>query len=168
MPKLKISPLASVVFCSRWLQLPLYLGLIFIQGVYTIRFITEVYELVTTGIHLSEADMMLAVLGLIDVVLISNLLIMVIIAGYETYVSRLNLESHPDHPKWLIHVGTGTLKIKLALSLVGIASVDLLETFMRESPQPGDVVMWRVIIFAALNLSALLIAWIDRMDSSEH
>src|ERR1700722_7159061 len=107
----KLHPLSQIIFLSRWLQLPLYVGLIFVQGLYAWRFIIEVYELLVTANHLSETEVMMSVLGLIDIVLISNLLTMVIIGGYETFVSRLNLGGHPDEPEWLGRVSSGTLKI---------------------------------------------------------
>jgi len=162
-PTKKMSPLARIIFMSRWLQLPLYVGLIFVQGLYAYRFIVEVYQLISKASGLSETDVMMAVLGLIDIVLISNLLIMVIIGGYETFVSRLNVEGHPDEPEWLDHVSTGTLKIKLALSIVSISSIHLLETFIDARNQTDHTIMWQVVILCTFVLSALIIAWIDRI-----
>ena len=106
--------MGNILFGSRWLQLPLYLGLIVAQGVYVFHFAVELFHLVQKVPDLHEADIMLIVLGLIDVVMISNLLIMVIVGGYETFVSRLNLQGHPDEPDWLSHVNANLLKVKLA------------------------------------------------------
>jgi uncharacterized protein (TIGR00645 family) len=159
-------PLSQIIFMSRWLQVPLYLGLIFAQGLYACRFIVEIYKLLLNGLQMSETDVMLAVLGLIDIVLISNLLVMVIIGGYETFVSRLKLAGHPDEPEWLGRVSTGTLKIKLALSLISIASIHLLETFINTESQSDHTIMWQVVILLTFILSALIIAWIDRISHS--
>ena len=116
-----LRPLPQLIFSSRWLQLPLYLGLIVAQGVYVVLFLKELWHLVEGAIKYTEQEMMLIVLGLIDVVMISNLLIMVIVGGYETFVSRLELERHPDQPEWLSHVNASVLKIKLAMAIIGIS-----------------------------------------------
>ncbi len=126
----RLGPLAGIIFSSRWLQLPLYLGLIVAQGVYVVLFIKELWHLILGATSLGEQDIMLIVLGLIDVVMISNLLMMVIIGGYETFVSRLKLEGHPDQPEWLSHVNASVLKVKLAMAIIGISSVHLLKTFI--------------------------------------
>lgn len=120
----------KIIFSSRWMQAPLYFGLIIAQGVYVYHFIVELIHLLQELTHVDENAIMLVVLGLIDVVMISNLLIMVIIGGYETFVSRLELDDHPDIPEWLSHVNVNTMKIKLALALVGISSIHLLKTFI--------------------------------------
>src|SRR5215510_13644252 len=113
---LNLQPLPAIIFGSRWLQLPLYLGLILAQGVYVIQFIKELWHLVSHPTTFTEQQIMLVVLGLIDVVMISNLLVMVIVGGYETFVSRFRLEGHPDQPEWLDHVNASVLKIKLAMA----------------------------------------------------
>ncbi len=159
-----LGPLPQVIFLSRWLQVPLYVGLIFAQGLYAYRFVLEVYDLILTGVSQPETEVMMSVLGLIDVVMISNLLIMVIIGGYETFVSRLNLDGHPDKPEWLNRVNTGTLKIKLALSLISISSIHLLETFINVEHQSDHAIMWQVIIHLAFIVSALVMAFIDRIS----
>lgn len=126
----RLGPLAALIFSSRWLQLPLYLGLIVAQGVYVVLFIKELSHLITGAFKLTEQAMMLIVLALIDVVMISNLLMMVIVGGYETFVSRLRLHNHPDQPEWLSHVNASVLKVKLAMAIIGISSVHLLKTFI--------------------------------------
>ncbi|HTR11163.1 MAG TPA: TIGR00645 family protein, partial [Paraburkholderia sp.] len=126
----RMRPLPSIIFMSRWLQVPLYLGLIVAQVVYCVLFLKEVWHLVSHTTTLDETSIMLAVLSLIDVVMISNLLIMVIVGGYETFVSRMNLEGHPDEPEWLDHVNAGVLKVKLAMALISISSIHLLKTFI--------------------------------------
>src|SRR5262245_54241628 len=125
-----LRPLPMFVFGSRWLQVPLYLGLIVAQGVYVVLFLKELVHLVLHALEFNEQQIMLLVLGLIDVVMISNLLIMVIVGGYETFVSRLELEGHPDQPEWLSHVNASVLKIKLAMAIIGISSIHLLRTFI--------------------------------------
>ena len=147
--------ISRFIFMSRWLQLPLYLGLIAAQGIYVYQFWVELVHLLGAtfgdqnavqsvtcavqaagaactqlppGAHLSEATVMLVVLGLVDVVMISNLLIMVIIGGYETFVSRLDLDDHPDQPEWLSHVNASVLKVKLGTAIIGISSIHLLKT----------------------------------------
>jgi uncharacterized protein (TIGR00645 family) len=160
----RLNPLSHIIFMSRWLQLPLYVGLIFVQGVYTYRFIVEVYGLLVGANKLTEAETMMSVLGLIDIVLISNLLVMVIIGGYETFVSRLKLSGHPDEPEWLGRVSAGTLKTKLALSLVSISSINLLRTFIDAEHQSDHTIMWQVIIVLLFIVSALVTAVIDRIN----
>jgi uncharacterized protein (TIGR00645 family) len=156
--------IGSLIFLSRWLQAPLYFGLIVAQGVYVYRFMLDLIHLLGAATTLKEAEVMLMVLGLIDVVMIANLLIMVIIGGYETFVSRLNLEGHPDQPEWLSHVNAGVLKVKLATALIGISSIHLLKTFIDVPPKDEEhVVLWQVIIHVTFVLSAVFLAWIERM-----
>ncbi|MFN0128561.1 MAG: TIGR00645 family protein [Verrucomicrobiales bacterium] len=176
----RLGPLPALIFSSRWLQLPLYLGLIVAQGVYVVLFLKELWHLITKATSLSDQHMMLIVLGLIDVVMISNLLMMVIIGGYETFVSRLRLHGHPDQPEWLSHVNASVLKVKLAMAIIGISSIHLLKTFIAAgslgipttSVEPAmrvaenvtsEGVMWQTIIHAVFILSALGIAWTDRI-----
>ena len=125
-PDRHLRPLPQLIFSSRWLQLPLYVGLIVAQAVYVVLFLKELWHLIHGALMFTEQDIMLIVLGLIDVVMISNLLIMVIVGGYETFVSRLELEKHPDQPEWLSHVNASVLKIKLAMAIIGISSIHLL------------------------------------------
>ena len=178
----RLKPLPNLIFFSRWLQLPLYLGLIVAQCVYVFLFLKELWHLITHAVGWGEMEVMLAVLGLIDVVMISNLLVMVIVGGYETFVSRLNLEGHPDQPEWLSHVNASVLKVKLAMAIIGISSIHLLKTFI-EAGQLGlplctpelaaanalctkataTGVMWQTIIHCVFILSAIGIAWTDKL-----
>ncbi|WP_336659633.1 TIGR00645 family protein [Leucobacter sp. USHLN153] len=173
--------LAAFIFASRWLQAPLYLGLIVAQAVYVVLFFVELWHLIenviSTG-HISETDVMLSVLALIDIVMIANLLIMVIIGGYETFVSKIRVEGHHDEPEWLSHVNTNLLKVKLAVSIISISSIHLLKTFIEVGRMDEGVVrnadgsvlystegvMWEVGIHLAFIVSALALAWIDRMN----
>ncbi len=178
-----LNALPALIFSSRWLQLPLYLGLIVAQGVYVVLFVKELSHLIVGAFALNEQQVMLIVLALIDVVMISNLLMMVIVGGYETFVSRLGLQGHPDQPEWLSHVNASVLKVKLAMAIIGISSIHLLKTFIEAGslgvyPVCGDVaagvrcanstatgVMWQTIIHTISILSALGIAWTDRVMS---
>lgn len=158
----------TLIFSSRWLQLPLYLGLIIAQCAYVFLFLKELLHLVTDVSKLNEQAIMLIVLGLIDVVMISNLLVMVIVGGYETFVSRLRLDGHPDQPEWLSHVNATVLKVKLAMAIIGISSIHLLKTFI-EAGNIGtegarfteEGVMWQTIIHMAFIASAIGIAYTD-------
>ena len=156
----------TLIFASRWLQAQLYLGLIVAQGVYVYQFMLELVHLVTKVGALSETDIMLTVLGLIDVVMIANLLVMVIVGGYETFVSRLDLQSHPDQPEWLSHVNASVLKVKLAMALIGISSIDLLRTFINAAHLDDRVILWRVLIHVTFLVSALALAFTDRLMTS--
>jgi len=174
--------LPALIFASRWLQLPLYLGLIIAQAVYVVLFMQELTHLVpvlwdpnaldntasTIGVaaRSKEIVVMLMVLSLIDVVMISNLLIMVIIGGYETFVSRLDLDGHPDQPDWLSHVNANILKVKLATAIIGISSIHLLKTFISAESISEKTLLWQTLIHLAFIVSALAIAWIDRMLSN--
>ena len=155
--------LSSILFGSRWLQVPLYLGLIGAQLVYVVHFMVELEHLIVGTFSLTEEKIMLIVLGLIDVVMISNLLIMVIVGGYETFVSRLNLEGHPDEPEWLSHVNANVLKVKLATAIIGISSIHLLKTFINAPNLDEKVLMWQTIIHMAFIASAVSIAYIDKL-----
>ncbi|HXD43761.1 MAG TPA: TIGR00645 family protein [Pseudolabrys sp.] len=170
-----LRPLPRLIFASRWLQLPLYLGLIVAQAVYVVLFLKELWHLVEGAIRYTEQEMMLIVLGLIDVVMISNLLIMVIVGGYETFVSRLELERHPDQPEWLSHVNASVLKIKLAMAIIGISSIHLLRTFIYagslgkpEVPFTEAGVMWQTIIHGLFILSAIGIAYVEKLSQAAY
>ena len=202
-PKLaRLRPIPNFIFMSRWLQLPLYLGLILAQCVYVFHFWVELVHLIEAafgnqvalsaliegmGYHfpsivdatgkvigqqepkLTETVIMLAVLALIDVVMISNLLIMVIVGGYETFVSRMNLEGHPDEPEWLSHVNASVLKVKLGTAIIGISSIHLLKTFINAASYSQQVLMWQTIIHITFLLSAVAIAYTDKLlNASQH
>lgn len=158
-----LSTMAQMIFWSRWLQAPLYLGLIVAQGVYVYHFMVELVHLVSIANKIGEAEIMLIVLGLIDVVMIANLLIMVIIGGYETFVSRLNLKEHPDQPEWLSHVNAATMKIKLSMALIGISSIHLLKTFINAENMTEATMKWQVIIHVVFIMSAVAMAYTDRI-----
>jgi uncharacterized protein (TIGR00645 family) len=186
-PKTSIRPIPAFIFMSRWLQLPLYLGLILAQCVYVFHFWVELSDLIGAAFghegalqhilnavavegapkatKLNETTIMLVVLGLIDVVMISNLLIMVIVGGYETFVSRMNLEHHPDQPEWLSHVNASVLKVKLATAIIGISSIHLLKTFINAGAYDIKTIVAQTGIHAVFLLSAMAIAYCDRILS---
>ncbi|QNA88242.1 TIGR00645 family protein [Massilia sp. Dwa41.01b] len=186
----QLTPLNRFIFASRWLQLPLYLGLILAQCVYVFHFWVELKDLIGAAMgnvdslnhildvvtvpgserpkKLTETTIMLVVLGLIDVVMISNLLIMVIVGGYETFVSRMNLDGHPDQPEWLSHVNASVLKTKLAMAIVGISSIHLLKTFINAGAYETKVLVAQTVIHSVFLLSALAIAYTDRIVTSTH
>ncbi|WP_394769347.1 TIGR00645 family protein [Lacisediminihabitans sp.] len=179
-----VSAIGYLIFFSRWLQAPLYVGLILAQVIYVVVFMVELFhlaeEVIADPLHIEEAAIMLGVLGLIDVVMIANLLIMVIIGGYETFVSRIKIEGHPDQPEWLSHVNANVLKVKLAMAIIGISSIHLLKTFIEvgdlgaknseadnvtDEVYTSDGVFWQVIIHSVFILSAVALAWIDKMSN---
>ena len=181
----KVGVLATMIFASRWLQLPLYLGLIAAQMVYVYNFWVELVHLLKAAFGdpaalqqlitnvgyktefqitaLNETVIMLVVLSLIDVVMISNLLIMVIVGGYGTFVSRMNLEGHPDQPEWLSGVNASVLKVKLATAIIGISSIHLLRTFINAANYDVKVLMWQTIIHLVFLVSAIAIAYTDKL-----
>ena len=181
----KLRPLPAFIFASRWLQLPLYLGLIAAQAVYVFHFWLELVHLVEAAFgsqtalqalvssigykaemaptHLNETIIMLVVLALIDVVMISNLLIMVIVGGYETFVSRMELEGQRDQPEWLSHVNASVLKVKLGMAIIGISSIHLLKTFINAANYDDKVLIAQTVIHVTFLLSALAIAYTDRL-----
>ncbi|MBX9893658.1 MAG: TIGR00645 family protein [Nitrosomonas sp.] len=186
-PPRRISSIAYFLFLTRWLQLPLYFGLVLAQCVYVFHFWVELSDLIGAVLgnqsalqhildtvtikgadrpeKLTETAIMLVVLGLIDVVMISNLLIMVIIGGYETFVSRMNLEGHPDQPEWLSHVNASVLKVKLATAIIGISSIHLLKTFINAAAYDEKTLIAQTGIHLAFLLSAIAIAYCDRLIS---
>ena len=178
-------PIPRFIFASRWLQLPLYIGLIAAQGVYVFHFWVELVHLLEAAFgnqaalkalvtsigyksefaveQLNETIIMLVVLALIDVVMISNLLIMVIVGGYETFVSRMNLEGHRDQPEWLSHVNASVLKVKLATAIIGISSIHLLKTFINAANYDNKVLIAQTVIHITFLLSAMAIAYTDKL-----
>lgn len=198
----RLRPLPQLIFLSRWLQLPLYLGLILAQCVYVFHFCVELAHLIEAafgnkealallveglgykanpilnaeGVRigyesiggLNETIIMLVLLGMVDVVMISNLLIMVIVGGYDTFVSRMDLEGHPDEPEWLSHVNASVMKVKLGMALIGISSIHLLKTFINADKVVDRVIMAQVGIHICFLLSAMALAFADRLLGHGH
>lgn len=166
MSQVKNSILNKIIFASRWLQLPIYLGLIVVQGIYAYKFMKSLYNLIVNLGVMDENAIMLAVLALIDVVMIANLLIMVIMGGYETFVSKLNVDNHPDQPDWLSHVNAAVLKVKLSMSIISISSIHLLQTFINASNLPEKTMLWQVVIHVTFLISAVAMAYTDKISHS--
>lgn len=162
------SILETFIFGSRWLQVPLYLGLIIGGALYTYKFLIELVHLCLNINSFSEADVMLSVLTLVDITMVANLLAMVIIGGYATFVSKLDLLNHEDKPEWLQSIDAGTLKVKLAVSLVGVSGIHLLKVFINIEHQNLQLVMWQVIIHVVFLVSAIALAYADKIVHSKH
>lgn len=157
------------IFASRWLQAPLYFGLIAAQCVYVYKFLVELWHLVSHANTLKETEVMLMVLGLVDVVMIANLLLMVIVGGYETFVSRLYIDDHPDKPEWLSHVDAGVLKVKLAVAMITISSIHLLKTFIDAENIAAHVIGAQLAIHAVFLISALTLVYVEKLlKESKH
>jgi uncharacterized protein (TIGR00645 family) len=156
------------IFLSRWLQAPLYAGLIIGGMLYTYKFLVELIHMCTIINKITEVELMLGVLTLVDITMVANLLIMVIIGGYSTFVSRLDIDQHEDKPEWLQKIDAGTLKVKLAGSLVGISSIHLLQTFINIKNHESEHVMWQVIIHFLFLTSALMLAYTEKILHQKH
>ena len=185
----RLALLPNFIFASRWLQLPIYLGLIAAQAVYAVHFLAGLKHLVSAALGsqadlqlvvasigykspaplsaLNETVIMLALLEMIDVIMISNLIIMVIIGGYTTFVSRLNLDSQPDKPGWMNHVSASVMKVKLATSIIGISSINLLETFINIDSYTDRSVIAQTVLHIVFLLSAMALAYTDKLMSGD-
>lgn len=153
-----------LIFGSRWLQAPMYLGLILGTVVYEYKFMKELWELVEGAESLNEEAVMLGVLTLVDMIMVANLIFMVVLGGYAIFVSHVDLEEHPDRPEWLDKTNAASLKIKLASSLVGVSGVHLLKSFINLEEQHNyDVVKWQVVIHVTFLFSSLMLAISERV-----
>lgn len=159
--------LENLIFASRWFQAPLYAGLIVAGVLYAYKFLVELVHLVTTVNTITEEMMMLGVLTLVDITMVANLLVMVIIGGYATFVSRINLENHPDKPDWLDKIDAGTLKVKLATALVGISGIHLLKSFINIKEKSSEQVQWQVVIHLVFLISSVMLAWTEKIIASK-
>lgn len=165
--------LENMIFASRWVQAPLYLGLIVAGVLYAYKFAEHLWHMIHDVGSLGETEIMLGVLTLVDITMVANLLVMVIIGGYATFVSRLDIDGHPDKPDWLDHIDAGTMKVKLAGSLVGVSGIHLLQTFIavgqdKSVPVRNDEIMWQVIIHGVFLLSSIMLAWTERVLAARH
>ncbi len=158
----------KIIFASRWLQAPLYAGLIVGGILYAYKYIIELIHLCKTINELTETALMLGILTLVDITMVANLLIMVIIGGYSTFVSRLDIDKHEDKPEWLQKIDAGTLKVKLAGSLVGVSGIHLLITFINIKSYESEHVMWQVIIHVVFLISSVLLAYSEKLLNHKH
>lgn len=149
--------LSKFIFASRWLQAPLYIGLVFAQSIYVYRFILELSHLIMGATSLKENDVMLLILGLIDIVMIANLLTMIIIGGYEIFIRDLNIQKEIEL-EWMKSVNAGLLKVKLSMALIGISSIHLLKTFINMENISDRIIIWQCVIHVIFVVSALLLA----------
>lgn len=158
----------KIIFASRWIQAPLYGGLIIGAILYTYKFLVELVHLCVSINSMTEEVLMMGVLTLVDITMVSNLLIMVIIGGYATFVSRIHLDTHEDRPDWLEKIDAGTLKVKLAGSLVGVSGIHLLKSFINIGNKSYDQVKWQIVIHAVFLFSTLILAYTERVLHSNH
>ena len=158
----------KTLFASRWLLAPLYLGLSLALLALGIKFFQEVYHVLSHILASSEADMILTLLALIDLVLVGSLIVMVMFSGYENFVSRLEVGEHADKLGWLGKLDAGTLKLKVAASIVAISSIHLLRAFMNAQQIPNDKLLWYVIIHLTFVVSAVLMGVLDRIAFAAH
>lgn len=153
----------GIIFSSRWFQAPLYLGLIVAGVLYAYKFMIELIHLATSVNAITEEVLMLGVLTLVDITMVANLLVMVIIGGYATFVSRIDLQGHPDKPDWLDKIDAGALKVKLATALVGISGIHLLKAFINIKEKTSEQIMWQVIIHVVFLLSSIMLAYTENL-----
>ncbi|HPF57419.1 MAG TPA: TIGR00645 family protein [Candidatus Competibacteraceae bacterium] len=163
-----------IILLSRWLLAPLYLALIAVLVLFTVKAVQEAAHLFQAILSISETDLILSVLAMIDMVLVANLLVMVILSSYETFVSALDTTGDQEKPSWLGKIDAATIKIKLAVAIVAISSIHLLRAFMTAQPQNGDIpswnnhLFWLVVIHLTFVVSALVMAFIDRIAFAQH
>lgn len=160
--------LEYTIFASRWLQAPLYFGLIVVQGIYTYKFLVELLHIVGDAKMSSELQVLLGILSLVDVTMVANLVAMVIIGGYATFVSKLNLDHHDDKPDWLDHIDPGAIKVKLASSLIGISSIHLLRSFIDIDKMETSKIMWQIIIHMTFIASTVFLALSEYIMSKKN
>lgn len=160
----------NIIIGSRWLLVPLYLGMTFSMVVFVIKFFQELAHLVRGAFLLDEAEILLHVLSLIDIVLVANLVIMVIISGYETFVSPLKLKGkdNEERPGWLSTLDPGTVKIKLASSVVGISLIHILTMYLKIDNFTTEKILWSTIIHIVFLITALFLAFVDRLTDVHH
>jgi len=157
-----------LIFASRWIQAPMYLGLVVGSGLYLFKFFEELYHIALHLAENTEVEVMLGILGLIDASMVLNLLIIVIVGGYSIFTSKIDFTEHEDRPHWLDHLDAGRLKIKLATSLASISGVHLLKTFIDIHQEAGtaggrDDLMYEIIIHLVFIISALLLAYVENV-----
>ncbi len=163
-----IAIISRILFASRWILAFMYLGLVLVQVVYCYFFLHEVYHLLESARRLEENSLLLAVLGLIDIVMIANLLLMITLGGYDTFVSNMRIEDHPDRPEWLSHMDASALKVKLSTALIGISSIHLLRTFINASNVSNEVVMRQVVIHTMFIIASYVLARLDAKTDAPH
>ena len=157
-----------LLLASRWILAPVYLGMSLALIALTIKFFQEVYHVLGHIWAIPEADMVLAILALVDMVLVASLVVMVMFSGYENFVSRIDVDEGAERLGWLGKLDSGTLKLKVAASIVAISSIHLLRAFMNLNEVPNDKLMWYVIIHMTFVVSALLMGVLDKLSFASH
>lgn len=151
----------SIILASRWLLVAFYLGLAVALAIYALSFGKKLFEFITKVMVLDDTDTILKILGLIDAALVASLVVMVIISGYENFVSRF--DNHDGEVHWLGTIDVGSLKIKVASTIVAISSIHLLQVFLNHATYTTDQLMWLTLMHLAFVVSALILAYIDRL-----
>jgi len=152
----------KILYNSRWLLVPIYFGLIALLVMLTVNFLVDLVGLVPQVLEWTEKEAILATLTLVDLALVASLVIMVIISGYENFISKIDIETGEERLSWLGKLDSGTLKLKIASSIVAISSIHLLKAFMSIREIPNDKLLWLVVIHITFVVSALLMAIIER------
>lgn len=154
------------LYGSRWLLVPVYLCLSFVLVAFSIRFCIELYHLFEYAVFgASDSDLILAALGLVDLTLVASLVVMVMLSGYENFVSRIDLGDHEEKLSWLGKLDSGSLKVKVAASIVAISSIHLLKSFMDADKVGNDKLFWLVIIHLTFVISAVLMGALDKLTN---
>jgi len=159
--------LERLIMASRWLQAPLYLGLVVVLGVVVVKFPFKIWDLMVKALTVEEADLVLAVLSLVDQIMVANLVVMVIISGYENFVSHVDTEGITDKLSWFGKLDAGSIKIKLASSIVAISSIHLLQRFLEANTVANDKLIVLMAMHLTFVISALLLTYIDRLADAK-
>lgn len=160
--------LEKVLFASRWILAPIYLGLALVLFAVGIKFFQEAYHLLGHIWEIKESEMILTILAMIDLVLVASLVIMVMFSGYENFVSQIDVEGKETEIGWLGKLDAGTLKLKVAASIVAISSIHLLAVFLNVSETSNDKILWYILLHLTFVVSALLMGVLDRISFSAH
>lgn len=157
----------NLIYASRWLLAPIYLGLSLGLLALAIKFFQEVFHLLPNVLAMAENDLVLVLLSMIDLTLVGGLLVMVMLSGYENFISKLDIDEDKEKLSWLGKMDSGSLKNKVAASIVAISSIHLLRVFMEARNVENDKLMWYVIIHLTFVLSAFVMGWLDQMSRSD-
>ncbi len=158
----------KLLFASRWILAPVYLGMSIALIALGIKFFQEAWHVISHVIFMEESDLVLTLLAMIDLVLVGSLIVMVMFSGYENFVSRIDVAGEGDKLGWLGKLDAGTLKLKVAASIVAISSIHLLRAFMEAQSIPNDKLMWYVIIHLTFVGSAVMMGVLDKMAFASH
>ena len=163
--------LERLIFASRWLMAPFYVGLVLALAMLLVKFVQELLHYVPGVLSMKESDLVLAVLALVDLTLAGSLVLMVIFSGYENFVSKIETDDHADRPEWMGTLDFSALKLKLVASIVAISAIHLLKAFMNVSAVNKDDIFWLVVVHMAFVVSGVLLAlmdWISEKAKSAH